>query len=341
MWGTAQVTVTPSEHGTMESLIEYIGKEIKRAFNVTQRDIRWSSFRLYDDNIVITSTNYLRHGQQLQFHIPYELQLTSPSNWTQQQLVALNIQFEDCNNAQFDNILQKEFDVKEVKYDISSNVAAKLAGLSADLLHTYEKQIEQLRASPYTHSDSEIVNHSSFSSPISSSPTSELLLHPLTKSLYMLHKYYRQESGVDSFVFLLLNELGFNLQYLYVFPRLKLDLTIKDAKLESTADFTLLDVCSFLRMAVVEDKSVQNEMIISEPQMIGELVAMQQANKLKIEQQVSDKPDAKKQKLETQDNKLLAIRVNGCNFQFYFIEMSNELMKAVQQGKGSCKLITV
>ena len=109
--------------------------------------------------------------------------------------------------------------------------------------------------------------------------TDPFLELPLVKATYFLKKYQDQESIVDSFVSLLLEKLGFFDGWLYAFPQMKVPLLYGDATLkEATADFTILDVLSFYRMAVIEDKRLQDTIINSEPQLIAEAIALHQAN---------------------------------------------------------------
>ena len=62
------------------------------------------------------------------------------------------------------------------------------------------------------------------------------------------------------------------------FPQFRLDLNFGSTVKESVADFTIMDVIYFLRMAVIEDKKYAAEFLNSEPQLIAELIALFQAN---------------------------------------------------------------
>src|SRR5262249_39750055 len=111
------------------------------------------------------------------------------------------------------------------------------------------------------------------------SPTLSQLQHGLVKALYLVRKFNFHESMVDAFVWMLFHALGFtDKNWLYIAPQLKLYLNYSETAAEARADFAILDVASFFRVAVVEDKSEMNPKGGGEPQMIAELIAAMQAN---------------------------------------------------------------
>ena len=68
----------------------------------------------------------------------------------------------------------------------------------------------------------------------------------------MVQKYGDHGRVVDCFVHLLLNRLCFFSDWLFVFPQLTLKLKYGAGIVkEATPDFTVMDVVSFLRMAVM------------------------------------------------------------------------------------------
>jgi hypothetical protein len=144
----------------------------------------------------------------------------------------------------------------------------------------------------------------------------------IVKAVYMVQKYKTLESGVDCFVQLLLDRLGFYDEWLYVFPQLRLKLlygrvTEKDA----IPDFTVMDVVSFLRMTVVEDKNYDSNNVNGEPQLIAELIAMLQTNAI----EGIEESEAVKQ----QPKLIFGVRVNRLRFWFYFIDNPNHLLTAM------------
>jgi len=95
-----------------------------------------------------------------------------------------------------------------------------------------------------------------------------ILRDPIVKALFLLEKYSDHESMVDSFVALLLHRLQYYDGMLFPVQQLRLKLKFgpHDEKL-SIADFTIMDLLAFYRMAVVEDKSRDNQKVNSLPQL--------------------------------------------------------------------------
>lgn len=154
----------------------------------------------------------------------------------------------------------------------------------------------------------------------------------------MMHKYPTIEALVDEFVSLLLRELMDGLEeadWLYVFPQLPLPLIFgvppNENEKTAIADRTIVDVGSFYRMSVFEDKSVDQQRVNSEPQLIAEAIAAHQAN-----MQIKGEPAAKKLKKDTNntaspqsDEPMLAVRVNGELFYFYSVRVQDPLLQAM------------
>jgi hypothetical protein len=132
---------------------------------------------------------------------------------------------------------------------------------------------------------------------------------------------------VDSFVQLLLFYLGYYGNTLFAFPQLQLPLRFGSQAKEAIADFVILDVFTFFRMAVIEDKSTDRLMVDSEPQLIAEAIASCQQN------QYMESP-SKKQKLvddgcqKVED--IFGVRVSGTFFYFYIIPVSTSVLTAME-----------
>lgn len=195
----------------------------------------------------------------------------------------------------------------------------------------------------------------------------------------MMNKYANNESAVDSFVSLLLSELGFNHGWLYIFPQLYLPLTFSNTiEREAIPDFTILDVVSFLRMSVIEDKSVDNVLVNSEPQMIAEAIAAYQQNaKIKYDEHHLHNHDLKsrKRKQETDgvkpkkiksnkndddndkhsanenddndindidDNRqVISVRISGTTFRFYSVIISDSIIESMKtRMEGNLNLLS-
>ena len=163
-----------------------------------------------------------------------------------------------------------------------------------------------------------------------------LCKNPLVKATWLVDKYADHESIVDSFVHLLLDRLGFNDDWLYVFPQMNLPLKYGEikAKTMAKADFVVMHVLSFFRMAVVEDKRQQDHMVNSEPQLIAEAIALSQANSESKSRKrpVSEINTATSSSSDgTEDRDVLfGVRVNGLRFYFYVIPVSDAILKAMK-----------
>ena len=174
----------------------------------------------------------------------------------------------------------------------------------------------------------------------------------------MVQKYPNIESIVDEFVSILLRELMFNEEWLFVFPQLPLKLIFGTAIKEAIADKTIMDIVSFYRMAVFEDKSVENVRVNCEPQMIAEAIAVHQQN-MRIKKTAADRQASKRVKKTHQDSKdeeaspdtyddgnemmqgvdaidnqldepLVAVRVNSHEFYFYSVSITSHILQAMQ-----------
>ena len=148
----------------------------------------------------------------------------------------------------------------------------------------------------------------------------------------MAQKYGDHESVVDCFVHLLLNRLGFFSDWLFVFPQLRLKLKLKygaEIVKEATPDFTVMDVVSFLRMAVMEDKRLNDTYLNSEPHLVAELIAMAQANS-EDEAKINDA-----QMKGVNAPPIIGVRVNGLSFWFYCVDNTNNLLNAMASNSSA------
>lgn len=162
-----------------------------------------------------------------------------------------------------------------------------------------------------------------------------------------MNKYRGVESIVDEFVSILLRELMFNEEWLFVFPQLPLKLIFgEDIIKESIADKIIIDIISFYRMSVFEDKSVKsvdNKENNSEPQLIAESIAVHQQNMKRkskdINTQQSKKPklnnnnEEEKEENDTTNEPLISVRVNGYEFYFYSVSISSHILQAMKLQK--------
>ena len=102
----------------------------------------------------------------------------------------------------------------------------------------------------------------------------------LWKALYLAHLHSTNEAIVDSFIHHLLISFGYFDGNLYAFPQLRLRLEFGDDTSNlAIADFTILDIQSYFRMAIFEEKSIAQENVDSRFQMIAEILAIHFANR--------------------------------------------------------------
>jgi len=260
---------------------------------------------------------------------PFELQ--PPNKWTDETLEAMKIKFLDVSHSEM-------FPTKLLS-NKAKKVLEDLKYLDVAFLLSYENRSRSARSSLFydTVDDSgRLDNENSHDRDDSNSKPSgdmtenndiDSMKHPLCKALFIMGKYSYLESPVDSFVFQLLCHLGFNDNWLYIFPQLPLKLRSNKRSIISKADFTLMDIISFYRAVVVEDKKTdERDSSGAEAQLVAEAVSAQQANVVKD----LSRPTKRSRSLPTSDdNTIMGIRVCGFYFTFYSIPYSQPLIDAV------------
>lgn len=164
------------------------------------------------------------------------------------------------------------------------------------------------------------------------------LEHPIRKAIYLIDKYSSKESIVDSFLQILLYEMGFYSGMLYAIPQIDLPLVFGSTKCTARADYGILDVASFYRMAVVEDKSKNNNVVNSEPQLLAEAIAAHQLN-IQMDSGVGNKrslnqtsmgADNPDDDVDDDSNIIYGVRVNGWNFFFYEIPITPQILSSME-----------
>ena len=258
-------------------------------------------------------------------------ELQPPTKWTTETLEALNIEFLDVSHdAMFPTKLLS---------DKATKVLEDLKCLDVAFLVSYENRFRSARRSLFYDSvddsgrlDNDDSNdrdesNSKPSGDVTENNDVDYMKHPLCKALFIMEKYSHLDSPVDSFVFQLLCHLGFNDNWLYIFPQLPLKLRSNKRNITSKADFTLMDIISFYRAVVVEDKLTdERDSSGAEAQLVAEAVSAQQSN---VVRELS-RPTKRRRSLPTSDdNTIMGIRVRGFYFTFYRIPYSQPLIDAV------------
>jgi len=283
-------------------------REVRSAVPDTQQT-DFTPYRLENSsNKLVGSVTSITANEVLQFYTPEILTPMSSSKWNQTVLRQLQVQIVDVKFDEFLKVLHME----NIVNPASESLVHELSKLNLITLQLYgnPNMQEDLR---YNH---------------------EYAMYrlPITKALFLSEKYPSHESMVDSFVLQLLQALGFNNGMTYTVPQLRLLLKYgidsNDFK-ESIADFVVLDVLSFHKLFIIEDKSVDNQRLDSTPQLFAEAIAMKMANELKPLNE-SNESGVKRKHNEEVDDTFLGVRVNGTIFHFYAIHISPEIQQAMR-----------
>lgn len=261
----------------------------------------------------------------------------SASKWTADDVANLRIDFSIVTDAQ--EIIG---DPTLIVSESSQRLIVDLEKISFEFMMEYEKSSADHRKLAFS-------SDSSGSDVLLSSDSSgsNVLQHPLCKALYMMDKYKNLESSVDSFVYQLLTMLGFNSEWLYIFPQFPSLLRYGDETRDSIADFTVMDVVSFLRAVVLEDKSVDVEgkpIDHSESQIIAEAIAIHQSNQVLKSKGGGGK--SKKARSETSSESsemtdVVGLRFDGFNIHFYLIPYSLPVLEAMASKREAVECTTV
>jgi hypothetical protein len=285
----------------------------------------WESFVLQAANGTEIIGRITDFNQTFLLCSPEELTPVSTSKWDSKYLKQLNMVLIPLAMEEFFEKVFRVFNARESISAKCKELEQKLAGLNENVVSSFGdiKLAHELRTSQ--------------------DPKYVLLREPLVKKLYLTRKYNNHESMVDSFVSALFDESGFNLESLCVAPQLRLSIMIGDTKVESIPDFVILDLMSFYRIAVVEDKSAAMERIDSLPQLVGEAIAIHQCNFEKeiSETRLSKVPrcepfplpsveDEKEEEEEEENDPIIGIRVSGARLFFYGIIVSRAVTTALR-----------
>lgn len=254
-----------------------------------------------------------------------------PNKWNVETLDALKIKFLDVGHTVM-------FPTRRLS-DKATKVLEDLKYLNVDFLLSYENRSRSARNSlfydsvggsgrpcnEYSHDGDD--SNSKPSGDVTENNCFDRMKHPLCKALFIMGKYSHLESPVDSFVFQLLCHLGFNDNWLYIFPQLPLKLRSNKRSIPSKPDFTLMDIISFYRAVVVEDKKTdERDLCGAEAQLVAEAVCAQQSNVVKDHSHPSKRS---RSPATSEENTIIGIRVCGFYFTFYRIPYSQHLIDSV------------
>ncbi|RZA06965.1 MAG: hypothetical protein EOO68_04125 [Moraxellaceae bacterium] len=302
------VAVTFFENTDVDtSVVEAIQKFIPRNFSLAGYELRRA-----DDVILTSFQSVLDNPGDLRYAPQINLPIGSASEWDETCTSMLKIHLEEVS---VDELLGGERTLSEE----ARTLIHKLQDLDANNSTRY------------------------FSRNISQEALDELrkdnsLIQPVRKCLYLISKYLTNEALVDSLISLLFHELGFYSGMLYPVPQHFLPLQYGgDVSATAKADFNVIDVLSFCRMIVAEDKNQASIRVNSFPQLVAESISAVQKN---LETSASCKRKWQELEESTADSAMLGLRVNGTLFYFYNINVSRPILSAMKM-KGPASIDTI
>ena len=314
------------------SLHDQIVEKVRKEVSLGSREAQWSAFTLYSgDGCVPCDLTSVKDDEVLILMIPTKIVAESASSWSSVKVEQLRIRFVDVTVA-----------------DLNLNTTFTLSE-KANALVEHLKPLNVGAVDEYAHLNSV--------SQIGEEMMA-LLDYPLIKAVFMVSKYVEIESPVDLFMVLLLHELGYYNGRLFAFPQFPMDLRFGDTNKQAIPDITVMDVLSFMRMVVVEDKKSSATLLNSEPQLIAELIAMHQRNICREhnvskkrgwadhEDVMAEEKQQEEQQEEQQESKsnqgqesledllksedgLVGIRVTGTSFRIYVMRVSEHVLNAM------------
>jgi hypothetical protein len=141
---------------------------------------------------------------------------------------------------------------------------------------------------------------------------------------------------VDTFVSLLLYFLKYFSGALFPVQKLPLPLCFGQVAKTAAADFTVLDIFSFYRMAIIEDKNLTNLRAKSEPQLVAEAIAIHQKNSA-VRQQQGKRLKVEEDESGSSTEPIFGVRINGYMFHFYCLYISDSIENAMRTSSQATK----
>ena len=262
----------------------------------------------------------------------------SASFWTNNKLQDLGVEFRDV--VHFTDLFHNSIESMRTTTAMSSSLSTTAATTETTTSTTIEttKSVDYVRSEKATrliqlfeHFPS---NFQELKNSIEANPSpDEMMAHPISKDIFMIHNYRNHESYVDSLLQHLFLSLGYFDDYMYVCPQFKLELMFGEIVRDAIPDFVICNLNSCYKVACVVDKSDENGYkISSEPQLIAQAIALSQTNvhkELNNNQQLDEQLQPNK-KSKFNGDPIYGIRVNGTTFYFYNIPIADSVLQSMK-----------
>ena len=153
--------------------------------------------------------------------------------------------------------------------------------------------------------------------------------NPLVKALCMSVKYSNIEKLVNLYIIFLFEKLGFYNKHLFTAFKLPLQIVFGlDIIKETIPDFTVMDICTFYRFAVIVSLEMNTE-----AQLIAEAIAIyQQRVKDNKKRKYNNNSNNNEEFIQPNiiiDNIVLGIIISDTIFTFYVISISESILNAM------------
>lgn len=272
-------------------------------------------------NALVSDFSSVEGQSMLIFHVPEKIIPLSGNEWTDVQLDQLKVLFEYVEVREF-------FSTAGLTSFQMSARGEALVELLCGVDETFHRK--------YVPAVIDAGDERTSAEAIRSSP---LLQNPICKALFAARKYVEHESFVDDFVKHLLNEMGFNDGSLYAAPQMRINLFFGETEKMATADVTVIDLLSYARIGVVEDKNRD-----STAQLVAEGIAITQRNEAAGGQKRDAGGNLKgvsEESSSTCSETVYGIRVTGSLFHFYAIQVSPQMHSALRNQTAAATSTTM
>mmetsp|Transcript_10488 Transcript_10488/g.9408 ORF Transcript_10488/g.9408 Transcript_10488/m.9408 type:complete len:441 (-) Transcript_10488:52-1374(-) len=308
--------------GYKEQVIQYV-----QNLKPKKKDINYSYFDLtYEDSGVhIVNIPAAPLGvKRLIFSLPMRIQPECASNWNQKYLDMLAIAIEEVNN------------LEDLLVVYNSLLSGKTSALANSLINDLRELTPQLVKAFVDNKNSNF-------------QLDDIVLSDnLVKSICLSSKYSKVEKAVDLFVIFLLQRLGFYDNRLFAFPGLPHRIYFGSETKDAIPDITIMDILSYFRIAVIEDKTEDNPVNENkiEAQLIAEAIAIYQDRKRSrsLFEEDSNVNSSTSELNVTSDDDIpvvLGIRVKGTVFHFYVVPISDQILAALNSQKSTTETTQV